>query len=137
MPYLLDSNILSELRKRDRCSPSVLAWYNTISLEEIFLSVIVCGELRRGIENIRKRDPATSQILDLWLRGLISAHATNILPVTLEICEIWGRNPLLWPLQPADALIAATAQRHDLTVATRNERDFQRSGVDYINPFRS
>jgi hypothetical protein len=135
MPYLLDANVVSELRKRNRCSPSVRAWYDSISLDEIFLSVIVCGELRRGVENLRQRDPATAQILDRWLRGLVSAHAPNILPVTLEICEIWGRNPLLWPLQPADALIAATAQHRGLTVATRNERDFQRSGVDFINPF--
>jgi len=93
------------------------------------------GELRRGIEKLRRRDPAGAQSLDTWFAGIKAAFADNVLPVTAEICHHWGRNSFLWPLQTADGLIAATAQLNDLTVVTRNERDFQRSGVDFINPF--
>jgi hypothetical protein len=95
------------------------------------------GELRQGIEMLRKRDRTGAQTLDNWFRGLRLSYAGRILVVTAEVCHEWGANPLLWPLQTADALIAATAALHKLTVVTRNERDFQRSGVDYINPFEA
>jgi predicted nucleic acid-binding protein len=137
MAFLLDTNIVSELRKRSRCSPQVRLWFAATPAEDIYLSVVVLGELRRGIDQVRGRDPTTARVLDSWYAGLKLAHEDRILSVTLKICELWGSNPLLWPLQTADALIAATAQHYGLTVATRNERDFQRCGVDYFNPFRA
>jgi len=135
MAFLLDTNIVSELRKASRCSPSVRRWYEDVPFEEIFLSVLVFGEIRRGIENIRRRDAAAAGMLERWSRGLRSAHAERVLPVTLEICELWGRLSVLHPIPDVDGLLAATAQHYDLTVATRNTRDFQRCGVDFINPF--
>lgn len=135
MAFLLDTNILSELRKSSRCSRSVRSWYETVPFEDIFLSVLVFGEIRRGIENIRRRDTTAAGALERWSRGLHSAHAERILPVTLEICELWGRLSVLHPIPSADGLLAATARYYDLTVATRNTRDFQRVGVDYLNPF--
>jgi predicted nucleic acid-binding protein len=135
MAFLLDTNIVSELRKQSRCSPAVRQWFVATPAEDIYLSVIVLGEVRRGIDQVRGRDPASARVLDSWYAGLKLAHAERILPVTLKICEIWGSRPFLWPLETADALIAATAHHYGLTVASRNERDFQRSGVDYINPF--
>jgi toxin FitB len=137
VPYLLDTNVVSELRKASRCHPAVQAWRHRIGDEETFLSVIVLGELRQGIEMLRRRDISSAHRLDIWFNGLRVSYAGRILAVTAEVCHEWGANPLLWPLQTADALIAATAAQYELTVATRNERDFQRSGVDYINPFEA
>jgi predicted nucleic acid-binding protein len=135
MGFLLDTNIVSELRKQSRCSRSVREWYEAVHFEDIFLSVLVFGELRRGVENIRRRDAATAGVLERWSRGLRLAHVERILPVTLEICDLWGRLSILQPMPITDGLLAATAQHYGLTVATRNTRDFQRCGVDYINPF--
>jgi toxin FitB len=101
----------------------------------MFISVVVFGELRRGIENIRPRDPATAHGLEQWMRGLKMTYAERILPVTLDICDQWGYFSAARNLAPADGLLAATAKWHDLTIVTRNGVDFQRVGVDYFNPF--
>jgi len=135
VPYLLDTNVVSELRKTVRINPGVQEWRRNVAQEETFTSVIVMGELRQGIEKLRRRDRAGAQKLEAWFGGIEASFAKNVLPVTAEVCHLWGTNPLLWPLQTADALIAATALLSGLTVVTRNERDFQRSGVDFINPF--
>ena len=137
MPYLLDTNVVSEFRKAARANLGVQEWRRDVAQEETFTSVIVMGELRQGIEKLRRRDQAGAHRLEVWFTGIKAAFAGNVLPVTAEVCHIWGANPFLWSLQTADALIAATAQLNGLTVVTRNERDFQRSGVDFINPFRS
>lgn len=136
MAFLLDTNVVSELRKAARCSRSVRHWYENSLAEEMFMSVVVFGELRSGIEKLRPSDPATAHSLELWVRGLKLAFADRILPVTLEICEQWGRLSAAQNLALADGLLAATAQCHELTIVTRNERDFQGVGVDYFNPFR-
>ena len=137
MAFLLDTNVVSELRKADRCSRSVLRWYEKAPGEDLFLSVIVFGELRRGIESLRPRDPATALSLEQWMRSLKTAFADRILPVTLEICDQWGHLSAAQNLAAADGLLAATAKCHELTIVTRNERDFQRVGVDYFNPFEA
>ncbi len=135
MSYLLDTNVVSEFRKAARANVGVREWRREVAHDETFTSVIVMGELRQGIEKLRRRDHEGAHRLDVWFAGIKAAFAGNVLPVTAEVCHIWGANSLLWPLQTADALIAATAQLNGLTVVTRNERDFQRSGVDFINPF--
>ena len=137
MAFLLDTNVVSELRKASRCSRSVLRWYENAPGEDLFVSVIVFGELRRGIESLRPRDPATAHALEQWMRGLKTTYAERILPVTLDICDQWGYFSAAQNLAPADGLLAATAKCHELTIVTRNERDFQRVGVDYINPFEA
>jgi predicted nucleic acid-binding protein len=135
MAFLLDTNVVSELKKSARCSRNVWNWYDNTPGEDLFISVIVFGELRRGIEGLRFRDPGSAHALEQWTRGLKATYADRILPVTLDICDQWGRFSAATNLAPADGLLAATAKCHDLTVATRNERDFQRVGVDYFNPF--
>jgi toxin FitB len=135
MAFLLDTNVVSELKKSVRCSRAVWNWYEATPEEDLFLSVIVFGELRRGIESLRPRDPGAAHALEQWMRGLKAIYADRIFPVTLDICDQWGRFSVEQNLAPADGLLAATAKCHDLTVATRNERDFQRVGVDYFNPF--
>ncbi len=101
----------------------------------MFISVVVFGELRCGIEKLRPHDPSAAHSLEQWLGGLVITFAERILPVTLEICDQWGYLSAGQNLAAADGLLAATAQCHELTLVTRNEKHFQRVGVDFINPF--
>jgi predicted nucleic acid-binding protein len=133
--FLLDSNVVSELRKGDRCAPAVWRWRQRIAIEEIFLSVLVMGELRRGIENVRHKDAVSARALEKWLRELESVYRHRILPVTSEIADVWGRLSIRSPLPILDALMAATALHHQLTLVTRNIRDVKRSGADCLDPF--
>ena len=93
------------------------------------------GEIRRGIERLRGRDDAQAKALSDWLATLIGEYATRVLPVDLAIAERWGHLTASDPLPIADALIAATALEHHLTVATRNVRDMKRKGVAAVNPW--
>jgi len=133
--YLVDTNIISELRKGPRCAPSVRAWFDGTSSDELFLSVLVTGEIRRGIELIRRRDPESAQHLDAWLARLRRHYDDRILPITEDITELWGQYGLERPLPPIDGLLAATAQYHHLVVVTRNVSDFSDIAVDLLNPF--
>ncbi len=133
--YLLDTNILSEVRKRERCHPKVRRWFATLEDGEIFLSVLVVGEIRHGIELIRRRDEIAGRALDRWLKGLERRFEERILPVTVEICERWGRIGLEQPLPPIDGLLAATALHHGLTLVTRDTAHARRSGAAVLNPF--
>ena len=133
--FLLDTNVVSELRKGQRCNAGVHQWVSEVAPEELFLSVLVVGELRSGVERIRRKDAAAARALDAWLRRLEHAYQDHILPVTLEICDRWGRLGLEQPLSPIDGLLAATALQHDLALVTRNVADVARSGVDVLNPF--
>ena len=133
--YLLDTSILSEVRQRDRCSPNVRRWFATLEDDAIFLSVLVVGEIRRGIELIRRRDQVAGRALDRWLKGLEGRFEERILPVTVEICERWGRMGLDQPLPPIDGLLAATALHHGLILVTRNTAHAERSGAEVLNPF--
>ena len=135
MSYLLDTNVISELRKGTRANEAVRRWYAGVPDEDIFLSVLVIGELRRGVESLRRRDVAAGTALDSWLKRVAKDHADRILPVTTAIAEAWGRFNVPDPLPVIDSLIAATAHVHRLVVATRNVRDIGRTGVPVINPF--
>jgi hypothetical protein len=135
LSYLLDTNVISELRKGPRCDPNVRAWFSPIPEEELFVSVLTIGEIRKGIESIRLRDQAAARVLDRWLRHLVSSYKDRILPVDQEVAEQWGEMNVPDPLPVMDGLIAATARVHELTVATRNAKDRARTGVPFVNPF--
>ncbi|MEQ8276309.1 MAG: type II toxin-antitoxin system VapC family toxin [Deltaproteobacteria bacterium] len=135
MSFLLDTNILSELRKGDRANVGVRTWFEAVDDDAIFLSVLVIGELRRGVERIRRRDPAAAGSLDSWLTAVTTQHEERILPVSQRIAEVWGRFGVPDPVPVVHALLAATALVHGLTVVTRNEADVARTGVDWLNPF--
>lgn len=135
MPYLVDTNVVSELRMAPRCHPLVQSWYDVTPLEELYLSVLTLGEIRRGVEKRRARDARAAGILEKWLGEVLRVHQDRILEVNSSITEIWGHLSVDPHLPPVDGLLAATAIHHRLTVATRNEADFQRVGVDYFNPF--
>ena len=133
--YLLDTNIVSEIRKRERCHPNVRRWFASLEDDAVFLSVLVVGEIRHGIELIRRRDEFAGRALDRWLKGLERRFEERILPVTVEICERWGRIGLDQPLPPIDGLLAATALHYGLTLVTRNTAHAKRSGAEVLNPF--
>jgi hypothetical protein len=135
MGYLVDTNVLSELRKRERCDRHVAGWLASVAPDELFVSVISLGEIRRGIELLRKRDPASARALDRWLTGLETHYSDRILPISSAVADRWGRLCLDQPLPVSDGLLAATGIEHKLTIVTRNTDDFTRSGVNTLNPF--
>lgn len=135
MSYLVDTNILSELRKGGRCDPHVSAWLDGVRPAELFVSVLSLGEIRRGIELLRRRDPTAAGSLDRWLRGLEAHYTDRVLAVSAAIADRWGRLAPTQPLPVCDGLLAATCIEHDLTMVTRNAGDFARSGVPTLNPF--
>jgi len=135
LSYLLDTNIISELRKRRRCNPRVARWFAGISEEDIFLSVLTIGELRRGIDGIQRRDQQAAAALNRWLRTLLDTYDDRILTVDRAVAEEWGHMNVPNPLPVIDSLLAATAKIHGLTLATRNTQDIVRTGVDYVDPF--
>ena len=137
MSYLLDSNIVSELRKRERADAGVRRWFAGVDDAELFLSVLTLGELRRGIELIHRRDRARALALTRWFHALVTGYETRILLVDQRVAEEWGRMNAVTTVPAIDGLLAATARVHDLTFVTRNTRDVVRTGVSCLNPFGS
>ena len=135
MSYLLDTNVISELRKGERANPNVTAWFADIADEEIFLSVLTIGEIRRGIESVRRRDPDSAAALDRWLALLNEAHGDCVVPIDRKITEEWGRMNVPDPLPVVDGLLAATARVLGLTLVTRNVADVKGTGVELFDPF--
>lgn len=135
MSFLLDTNVLSELRK-PRPDAGVLAWFETVTSRELHVSVLVLGEIRQGIERLRLRDPARAAGFEQWLDTLRRDFADRLLPVSEAVALEWGRLASGPPLPVIDGLLAATAQAHGLTLVTRNIGDFARTGVATLNPFR-
>ena len=133
--FLLDTNVLSELRKEGRCDPGVRSWMEHAPAEELFLSVLVLGEIRGGIERIRMRDQNQARALDKWLRNLKIESAERILPVDERVADQWGRLGVRQPVPLLDGLLAATALAHDLTMVSRDEDGFRNTGARLINPF--
>jgi predicted nucleic acid-binding protein len=135
--FLVDTNVLSEVRKGDRCNESVAAWWSTVAENDVFISVLTLGEIRKGIESVRRRDDRSATVLEAWLLWLISVHQNRLLPVDVDIVEEWGRLNVPDPLPVIDGLLAATAKVRGLTLVTRNLADIARTGVDSFNPWRS
>lgn len=134
--YVLDTNILSEMYRRSPNS-RVLAWLDAVPDHRLHTSVIVIGELRRGIQKQARINLPVAQRLDLWLDELVDSYSfgDRLLPVSLEDAFTWGRITVDTKLPHADALIAAQALSRDWTVVTRNVKDFERTGVRLLNPF--
>lgn len=135
MRFLVDTNVLSELRKGPRTDPGVLGWFQSVDDTALYLSVLVIGELRQGVERLRRRDPPAAAKLDRWLHELIERHADRTLPVDAAVAERWGRLNVPDPIPAVDGLLAATALVHSLTLVTRNLRDVRGTGVRHLDPF--
>jgi predicted nucleic acid-binding protein len=136
MPFLLDTNILSELRKGARCDPNVLHWAAKESIQAHYISVLSLGEIRKGIELLRQKSPEKCIPLENWLEKLHTDYANCTIAITAEISERWGELSSRRSLPVIDALIAATALEFGLTLATRNTKDFDGLGIPIVNPFQ-
>jgi toxin FitB len=119
----------------ERADEKVMAWFSELADEEIYLSVLTIGEIRRGVESVRRRDPDSAPALDSWLARLGEAYRDRILPVDRAIAEEWGRMNVPDPLPVVDGLLAATAKVAGLTLATRNVADVKAAGVELVDPF--
>jgi predicted nucleic acid-binding protein len=135
--FLLDTNVISELRKGSKCDPAVARWCRGVREDEIFLSVLVIGEIRQGIERLRPRNSRHTQVLENWLAELLESFGDRILLVDERTAQHWGRFNARETFPVIDSLLAATAAAHNLTLVTRNIRDIERSGVRCLNPFES
>lgn len=133
--HLLDTNVVSELRKGGRADPGVGEWFASAADDGLYLSVLVIGELRLGVENLRRRDEVAAGKLDRWLTALADEYEDRILPVDLSVSEEWGRINVPDRLPVIDGLMAATALVNDLTLVTRNTSDLETSTVPTLNPF--
>lgn len=136
MSYLLDTNVISEIRKPNP-HPTVSDWFSESASGELYLSVLVVGEIRQGIERLRRRrDRKQADLFERWLAVLRDDFADRLLPISVAIAERWGRLNAGQPLPVVDGLLAATAIEHDLTFVTRNSGTLMASGVRLLNPWR-
>ena len=138
--YLVDTNVISEARKGSRANPGVRAFFSAASEQEkpLFLASITIGELRRGVDLIRRRgDGAQADALEQWLAVLLDDYGDRVLVLDAEAAQLWGRLRVPHPEQALDKQIAAIALLHDLTVVTRNTADFLPTGVALPHPFHS
>ena len=132
--YLLDTVTISQGLSR-RANAGALAWIGRQQPEQLFLSVVTIAEIRRGSVQVRKKDSKFADRIDEWLTTTASAFGDRILPIGISIARIWGTLQATAGHGGEDLMIAATALDHDLTVVTRNTRDFAGLGVKVENPF--
>ena len=136
--YLIDTNVISESRKRSKADRGVRAFFKQVAKDDarVFISVVTVGELRRGVELIRHRgDRRQATQLEKWLDQLLQVYEDRVLDITTDIAQLWGRLRVPHPENALDKQIAATALIYDLTVVTRNHKDFSKTGVRLLNPF--
>ena len=134
--FLLDTNILSELRRGQRCNPGVAAWFATVAATDLFVSVLTIGELHKGVALARqRRDYVQADNLDAWLGLLSSQFADHILPVDAAAALMWGQMYSIRNVPVIDGLLAATAKANHLTLVTHNIADVRGLGANLLNPF--
>ena len=135
MGFLIDTNVLSELRKGVKANSGVQNWFENTASNQLYISVLTLGEIRQGIEQIKRRDEQGAKALESWLEQIKAESMNLVLPVTQEITDCWGIINVADKMPAIDGLLAATALIHDLTLVTRNVRDVERSGAKLLNPF--
>jgi predicted nucleic acid-binding protein len=135
--YLIDTNIISEICKGDRCDANVSAWYASITDDDLFLSTLVLGEIRKDVELARQLDSAKAAALETWLREVEAAFGGRVLGIDNAVSDRWGRISAIRPIPVIDGLLAATALTNGLTLVTRNDRDTGGLGARVLNSFRS
>jgi toxin FitB len=134
--YLLDTNVISETRK-SRPDAGVVAFLSAVGSDELFLSVLTLGELRKGVALKRRTDPVASSGLAMWVEGIVTDFADRILPIDSAIALRWGELSAGRSLPVIDMLIAATALSRSFMLVTRNTKDFQSSGVLLLDPWHA
>ena len=134
--YLIDTNVISELRKTRRIDPGVVEWYSGVDDSQLFISALMLGEIRKGIELRRGRnDLPQADILENWLQAIIQRYSERILPIDANVADVWGEMNAIRPVSAIDGLLAATAKAHGLIFVTRNISDVEGLGVELLNPF--
>ena len=136
MKYLLDINVVSEVRKGKNAHPAVRKWWSDTEVVNIHVSVMVLGEIRQGVERLRTKDPLKAEEIENWLKSVTDLMGGRILVVNQKIADVWGRMGVKRTLPLVDSILAATAVAHNLTLVTRNTRDIKDTGVSYLNPFQ-
>lgn len=134
MSYLLDTNVLSEVRKRAP-DPRVAAWFETAPSSELFISVLLIGEVRQGIGRLRTRDQPQAKVFERWLETLKRDFRDRIIPISANIAEAWGRLNTPTRLPVVDSLLAATALVHGLTLVTRDTTNVEPTGIPLLDPW--
>ena len=135
MKFLLDTDVISEIRKRDRAHPNVAKWVAQTPVKDIGTSVVVLAEIRRGIELKRRNDPGQAGGFDRWYAQMRMRLADRVLAIDEPIAEAWALLSVPDPLPLIDGLLAATAKVHGLTLVTRNTVGVARTGVAVLDPF--
>jgi predicted nucleic acid-binding protein len=138
--YLIDTNVISEARKKDKADGGVLSFFREVAARDdaVYLSAVTIGELRRGVELIRHRgDTLQAQLLERWLQKILTDYQHNILEFDTEAAQVWGKLRVPHHEHELDKQIAATALVHDLTVVTRNTPHFEATGARLLNPFKA
>lgn len=135
MSFLIDTNIISEVRKGARCNPGVARWWAEVAEGDLWLSSLILGDIRKGVELARRRDPDKAAVLEAWLGEVVAGFGDRLLPVDAGVADEWGRISAIRPVPVIDALLAATAKANGLTLVTRNEADVAGLGVQVLNPF--
>ena len=135
MGFLIDTNVLSELRKKEKANIGVQNWFTNADGNQLYISVLTLGEIRQGIEQLKHKDEKAAHALDIWLKQIESDSVRLILPITQEIADRWGQINVPDKMPVIDGFLAATALVHNLILVTRNIRDVERSGVKVLNPF--
>ena len=134
MRYLLDTNVVSEMRRR-RAEPQVVAWIRSVPQTHVFISALVLGEVRAGIERLRVRDLRQATVLEDWLEDLRESFDDRTIHVDGEIAEAWGCLNAEQPIPIIDGLMAATAKVRGMVLVTRNVAHVDRPGVRVLNPW--
>ncbi len=134
--FLLDTNVVSEVRKGTRSDLNVSEWYSSVGESQLFISTLTIGEIRKGIELTRsRRDLNQADVLQGWLQTVIQRFSGRILTVDAQVADTWGQMSAIRPIPVVDGLLAATAMVHDMTLVTRNVSDVDGLGVRLLNPF--
>lgn len=136
--YLIDTNVISEMRKKTRANAGIRQFFKQVAEDnsKILISVVTVGELRRGVELIRHRgDNRQANQLEKWLEALLTDYQDHILDINQDVAQFWGKLRVPHPENALDKQIAATALIYDLTVVTRNHKDFVKTGVSVLNPW--
>lgn len=131
---MLDTNVISEVRK-PRGDERVRRWISSVPVEDLYLSVLTLGEVRRGIGLLERKDPVQAEVYGAWLATVLRNYADRVIPVDAEVAEEWGSINAWGPVPVVDGLMAATARVRNMTFVTRNTSDVARTGVRLLNPF--
>lgn len=136
MSYLIDTDVIAEIRKGSRCNISVTAWYGSVSGDDLFLSTLTLGEIRTSVERVRFGDPKQAEELSRWSVDVALAFKGRVLGIDDAVAEEWGRMSAIRSIPTTAGLLAATAFTHGLTLVTGHEADVVGLGATVLNPFR-